>query len=137
MNKKNLTKEKEIFIPIFASFLFLIGILTVISNVLLFSLFIQIIIIIIGFFYMFLAVYLAQYERWAYKTALVLFVLIGVFNMFYLFHLISLYFQIDGLAPTSGILYLIFIAFINIILNIMTVLVLIEKKSLFKTRKIK
>ncbi len=127
-----LLKKNEIFIPVFASLLFLTGIITAISNVLLFNSFLQIFIILIGLIYMFLAVSLAQYKRWAYKVTIALFAVITVFNIFYLFDLISLYFQIDGLAPTSGILYLIFIALINIVLNVITVLVLIERKSLFK-----
>ncbi len=129
---QKLQKKNEVFIPIFASFLFLIGILTALTNLLLFSSFIQVFSILIGCIYMFLAVSLAQYKKWAYTTTTILFVIIAVFYLFDLFRLISLYFQVDGLAPTSGILYLIFIAFLNLILNIMTILVLRERKHLFK-----
>jgi len=130
--KQQLQRKNETFIPIFASFLFLIGIITTISNILLFQSFIQIFIIMVGIIYMFLAVSLAQYKRWAYKVTILLFVIISLLNIFYLFHLMGLYFQIDGLAPTGGILYLILIALLNIILNIRTILVLIERKALFK-----
>ena len=129
---QKLQKKNEVFIPIFASFLFLIGILTALTNLLLFSSFIQVFSILIGCIYMFLAVSLAKYKKWAYTTTTILFVIIAVFYLFDLFRLISLYFKVDGLAPTSGILYLIFIAFLNLILNIMTILVLRERKHLFK-----
>lgn len=125
-------KSNKFFIPIISAFIFLIGLLNLLINIFNFITFTQIIIIIASCAYIILALHLARYKMWAHTAMVFLFILTIIFNIYQIFHLLGLYSQVNNLAPTDHIEFLIFIEFLNLILNIFSLYVLQTHKILFK-----